>query len=158
MRPIAHALLASVAFLLACLLGPDAGVVIAQAEEGYVLVKGEGLEGVIFPACAGFTLDGTTATYWTPTKEEVLRAESRIPAFLKAKAPRLTRPLARYKRQYVGLVVGGKKRVLCNFFLTSPPQWQRRPVVVEDGGEAFFHLEYDLESDQCLNLQINGEA
>ena len=64
-----------------------------------------------------------------------------------------------YQRQYVGIVTQGHKRIMCNFFLPQPsflPDPLSRYISVNDGGYGFWHLEYDMKTHACMNLQING--
>ena len=99
--------------------------------------------------------------FWTPTKEQVLKAEEELERFLKekppARSPELARKLGRYKRQYVGILVDGQKRIFANFYCTEEPLGCR-PVVYEDGGDCFFEVEYDVKDGKITRLEINGEA
>jgi len=123
-----------------------------------------GVEGVIFPASqANFVGDATGRkglTYWTPSESDVAGAFPRIQAFLKSEAPSIASRLTQYRCQYFGIVVEGKKRIYCNFFYRDGgiANWKSEPLFVEGGGDWYFQLEYDLVSEKCLNLQINGGA
>ena len=98
---------------------------------------------------------------WIPTKEQVLEAEERIEQYLKEnpnkKSPDLWRKLSKYKRQYVGIVVDGHKRIYCNFYCSDEPL-SSKPYFVADGGDCYFQIEYDLKDKDCYNLIVNGEA
>ena len=67
-------------------------------------------------------------------------------------------------RQYVGIVRGGRRFVYGNFFPRSVTRygdagrWRREPVMVCDGGPAFFGIEYDVESGTFTQLGFNGLA
>ena len=36
--------------------------------------------------------------------------------------------------------------------------WTRKPIVVEDGGDCYFRIEYDSQTHTFSHLEINGEA
>jgi len=123
-----------------------------------------GVEGVIFPASQANSVGDATGrkglTYWTPSKSDVAGAFPKIRGFLKSEAPAIAARLTRYRCQYFGIIVEGKKRIYCNFFHRDGgiANWKSEPLFVLDGGDRFFQLEYDLESEKCLDLRINGEA
>jgi len=58
------------------------------------------------------------APYWTPSKTEIRRLESALPAFLKQSegAAKIARDLGSYRRQYFGDSDHGEKWVLVNSF------------------------------------------
>ncbi len=70
-----------------------------------------------------------------------------------------------YLRQYIGLVAGGRRYVYINAFpITSfegwpatiaPPNWQRDPYDVCDGGSHWGVL-YDVTTRRFSNLAFNG--
>jgi hypothetical protein len=123
-----------------------------------------GVEGIIFPASqANFVGDATgrkRLTYWTPSESDVAGAFPKIQAFLKSEAPPIAARLTQYRCQYFGIIVEGKKRIYCNFFHRDggTANWKSEPLFVLDGGDWYFQLEYDLESEKCLDLRINGVA
>jgi hypothetical protein len=90
-----------------------------------------------------------------------LEAEAEVERFLKdeppAQAPDLWQKLPRYKRQYVGVIVDGRKRIFCNFYCTKEPL-TCKPVIYADGGECFFKIEYDVDGRKVERLNINGVA
>lgn len=66
-----------------------------------------------------------------------------------------------YSGQFVGFIVDGKKRIFCNYFrrerlvvLNIDPS--TKFVVVCDGGYDFWQVVYDVETNKCMNLAING--
>jgi hypothetical protein len=64
-----------------------------------------------------------------------------------------------YKRQYVGLVKQGHHVIWGNFFCQPPrSDWRHEPVLVDDGGDCFFHVEYDVDAGRFSDLVVNGEA
>lgn len=65
-----------------------------------------------------------------------------------------------YFRQYLGLVVGGKRVVYVNAFKSAAThsRWQAAPVGVCDGGSDYWGALYDPESRRFYDLAINGSA
>jgi len=135
------------------------GMLLAGCEAG--TIKTGGVEGVIFPAGQANGL--TPSTTWTPSESDIAAAGPKIEAFLKSSAPALASRLPKYRCQYFGITVEGKQRIYCNFFARDAgfqgfPDWKSKCVLVCDGGDQYFQLQYDVESNQCMCLTINGEA
>ena len=121
-------------------------------------------QGVIFSASnADFAARVTgrkNLSYWTPTPADIEEATPNIKEFLEKQNPSIASRLQEYRCQYFGIVVEGKKRIFCNFFHRDrhDEDWQTSPLFVLDGGELYFQLEYNIETKQCLNFMVNGEA
>jgi hypothetical protein len=112
------------------------------------------------------------AMFWTPAIADVVKLERRLPAFLRRsrqaqQAPQpagdkrepLWKRVPGYQRQYFGLVKQGRWIVRANFFCDAHGKdWQREPVMVKDGGDCYFQLEYDPKTGRFSELAINGEA
>jgi hypothetical protein len=63
----------------------------------------------------------------------------------------------RYYRQYLGIIVHGRKIIYINAFCEKPLDfWQERFYEVCDGGGCFWGVEYDVDSGRFSNLQMNG--
>src|SRR5215831_2288681 len=125
-------------------------------------IKTEKIEGVICTNFAAWKSMVPATEFWTPTKEDVLAAEPQIEAYLKSntklRTADLWRKLPDYKRQYVGIVVNGHKRIFCRFFCSLPFQLTDKPFWVEDGGECYFRIEYDMDDQRCYNFAANAYA
>jgi hypothetical protein len=145
----------------------------AQGGEAYRSVQTDAAEGVIVPEQKGaeFGLlharNQPPSEYWTPTEQDVLKLEENLAAYLKKaapeRAPNLWTKLPDYKRQYVGIVVGGRKRIYANFVCNSAvaehfADWKSRPAQMLDGGACYFQVDYDVGSGELSDLQVNGEA
>ena len=64
-----------------------------------------------------------------------------------------------YHRQYVGIVVNGKRLIYGNFYPASVSEYfdeKSTPVVVCDGGASFWGIVFEPESSVFLELQVNG--
>ena len=112
--------------------------------------------------------------FWTPALPEVVALEQRLPEYLRRQlcddppvGPQycgfgrvplwLKAPL--YRRQYVGIFRGERRVIRGNFFCeTHRNDWRTEPVVVFDGGDCFFQLDFDPKSGAFSNLIVNNEA
>ena len=145
-------------------------IAVAQTYIEYTPVNIDGIEGVIVPAEAGFYMpiseeDDNVSGYWTIENIDLLAIENKFENHLKSN---LNNPLWQkfraYKRQYVGIVVEDKKRIFINFFCDpfefpdSDVSWKNQPLVILDGGDCYFQVQYDLNSKEFMHLYINGEA
>ena len=126
-----------------------------------ITIKTDKIEGIICANLSEWKYRFEDKELWIPTKEQILEAEERIEQYLKdnpaKKSPDLWRKLSKYKRQYVGIVVDGHKRIFCNFYSSDEPLISK-PYFVADGGDCYFQIEYDLKDKDCYNLIVNGEA
>ncbi|GEM_PF-3272289 len=125
-------------------------------------------DGVIVPRDrAGEFYYGSKAQgYFTPLKKDVLKAEGAVVDYIEGHTPQfkgypyvpdLDKNLADYKRQYVGVVIEGKRKIWLNFFCrTDSIDWKRYPYRVFGGGGCYFHVLYDIDSAAFSELWING--
>jgi len=114
-----------------------------------------------------FVQNGQTAEYWTPTEESVLALEDGLGPYLQQansdrfdgqKAP-IWKRMDDYNRQYVGIILDGKKMVYANYFCDSlETEWSKDFVFVLDGGDCYFQFKYDPDSAEFFDLQVNGSA
>lgn len=105
-------------------------------------------------------------TTWQPTWNDIARFEAALPRALAADPESRGlvdfQPPERWVRQYVGLVRGGRRFIYGNFAPQFPggsgiPKMSpSRPMLVCDGGPAFFGAEYDVEARRVSHLAFNG--
>ena len=103
-------------------------------------------------------------TTWTPTLDAVETMESQFVRLkslaVKNKFEQMRRPKS-YYRQYIGIVVGGRKLIyinaFCNVDKKPPAYWRDKPVMNCDGG-CDWGVVYDTLSRSFSDLQINGIA
>jgi len=111
---------------------------------------------------------------WQPSPGDIARLEKLLPDFMRRQKdlPRDYQPLHEYYRQYVGIVRGGKKVIGVNLAHVSffesmakvesyrgkTEELRKQPIMVEDGGAYFFHLQFDPATGTFSNLQFNGYA
>ena len=103
--------------------------------------------------------------FWTPSTDDVLKLEERIVEYLRQNSgqfshqPPVWERLDEYRRQYIGYEIGGKRIIYGNFFCSyEGKDWRQEFLVVLDGGECYFQVEYDIESGMFITLLVNGEA
>jgi hypothetical protein len=103
--------------------------------------------------------------FWTPSVDDILNLEEKIVEYLSQNSsyfyrqPPVWERLHEYQRQYIGLERGGRKIIYGNYFCNSGGvDWRQKLVIMIDGGECFFQVEYDVESGFFIKLLVNGEA
>jgi hypothetical protein len=140
-----------------------------------VIIDIKGSQGAIFPIelapkvleqCSRQTPSAKEG-FWVPTESQVRRLESLLPNYVSRNPPRLApdlvKHLSEYNRQYIGVLENGKKIIYVNFFIKElykekPLLWQEQAVIVCDGGEGFWGIEFNVESEKFSNLITNGVA
>lgn len=146
---------------------PAAKIVLAAPSTEPRRVKFAGVDGVIFPARADTASSPLGARNFTPSDDDVKRFEAGLIAFLRsakpARSPKLADKVAKgsYKRQYFGTLGKQKERRLRVHFLcatTHHANWTRSLILVSDGGDCYFELDFDLATGRYLDLQVHGEA
>jgi hypothetical protein len=105
---------------------------------------------------------------WQPTEGDVELLESHLSRISKLKSEdglvgiHISKP-SRYYRQYVGIVIGGRKLIYLNAFSTfdekPPADWRERLVVgICDGGPSAWGVLYDPETKEFSQLSTNEIA
>lgn len=100
--------------------------------------------------------------FWSPSPEQVSAFEQRLPDFLRKSA--LPVKLPDYYRQYVGVISHGRRLIYLNAFyagfLTHDPKrdWKISAVIVCDGGDGFWGVEFDPADKTFHHLESNGLA
>jgi hypothetical protein len=103
--------------------------------------------------------------FWTPPVDGILKLEEKIAEYLSQNSsqfyrqPQVWKRLDEYQRQYIGLERGNRQIIYGNYFCNSGGvNWREKLVVVDDGGDCFFQVEYDVESEVFIKLLVNGES
>jgi hypothetical protein len=94
--------------------------------------------------------------FWTPSPEQVLSIEKLLPDLLRKN--HLKSKISDSYRQYVGIISSGRKLIYLNSIPHELPDWRTKAVVVFDGGEAFWGVEFDPADNTFHNLGSNGWA
>jgi hypothetical protein len=107
-----------------------------------------------------YSFDGKLTETWTPTKEIIQQIQPDILKYIEISNKRIFKNINKYRCQYFGIIVKGRKIIYCNFFwlMKEDEDWKISPIIYFDGGEDYFQLEYDIEKKKCLNFTVNGEA
>jgi hypothetical protein len=101
---------------------------------------------------------------WTPSEAQLDALESRLPRLFEERPsrhwPKQSPALLDYYRQYGGLVIGGRRIIYVNAFrpgmVGNEPTWRETPVMICDGGDIVFGVEYDPATDAFANFSFNG--
>jgi hypothetical protein len=140
---------------------------------GEVWVTENGYQGVIFPAdmtqdqSVGRIIGETVDGYWTPSTDDVESFErGGLKDYLKDHSREFYdlqddwSRLASYNRQYFGLIIAGQRIIYANFLCETDfaDQWTTQIVVVMDGGDCFFNIQYNVDTDTYSDLYVNGYA
>jgi hypothetical protein len=123
-------------------------------------------KGVIIPAAdAAERFARNYAGFWTPTAEEVAKAETRISAYLDASkekyASRERSKLKWFRRQYFGYTKEGEKRIFCNFLPgvkdhgDSFEELRQGFLSVHDGGPDYWRIHYNFATNDCSQFHVD---
>jgi hypothetical protein len=100
--------------------------------------------------------------FWSPSVAQVLALEQRLPDLFRKSQPKIK--LANYFRQYVGIVSHGRKLIYLNAFIkggldVNPKKdWKTTAIIVCDGGDGFWGVEFDPAENTFQHLETNGVA
>jgi hypothetical protein len=100
---------------------------------------------------------------WKPSREDAAKLEAGLVDYIRRnppeRSPRLWRKLKLYRRQYIGITRDGRRFIRCIAFCDAAGlNWKRQIVVVFDGGDCYFEIDYDVDSGTYSNLYVHGEA
>ncbi len=99
---------------------------------------------------------------WTPSEDNIRQLEDNLPAYLSQQASLFSSSsgqLEDYKRQYIGIERTGRQIIFGNFFCSYQRfEWQTNLLFVEDGGDCFFQVEYDVANSAFIGIWVNGES
>ncbi|MEO8393488.1 MAG: hypothetical protein ABI700_10910 [Chloroflexota bacterium] len=103
--------------------------------------------------------------YWMPNADDVADLETRLIPYLNETIPEgdwrygIADSLSGYKRQYIGALKATDPYIWANFFCTEDiGDWQNQVIFVEDGGQCFFNVWYNVTTHEFSDLQVNGFA
>jgi len=106
------------------------------------------------------TVPQNVTNYWTPSPSQIAELEKRMPEFLRKNGFKL--PFSNFNFQYVGMTVRGKQLIYVNAFprhiIENQKDWRTKPVIICDGGEAFWGVVFEPADNTFHDLQSNGVA
>jgi hypothetical protein len=121
------------------------------AQAKYVVLRSGAVDGII-------SHEGT----WAPQKSDITELEASITQVSKLQIEGFISALhieypGSYFRQYVPVVLEGRKLFYVSAFCGGPPPkyWHRRLYVVSDGGACFWQAFYDPALKKYFHLTIN---
>lgn len=105
------------------------------------------------------------AESWEPTLGDMNDAEGALVqlAELSRSAPeaagRIENP-GDYYRQYLAVMVDGRKKMFLNAFcsIDQNADWRKRLIVARDGGRCFWHAMYDPATQRYSDQMVNGKG
>ena len=138
--------------------------------EAFATVQGDRFLGAIVPAERvedQTYFFGDWHGFWTPSPDDIRSLEDGLPSALADAEcdPYIREHLASYRRQYVGVVVDGRRRILVNafrFWEGNKPEshyyWLHQYVFVNDGGYYYWRIQFDMHTKRYLEFSQNGVA
>jgi hypothetical protein len=126
----------------------------------------------VFPASAGpvflkqcsRSTPANVSDFREPTMAQIEELETRLTAYLSAREKSGESMPPRsivYHRQYVGIITDGARRIYGNFYPGREdflPEETTMPIIVCDGGPAFWGITYDIETKTFMQPDFNGSA
>ena len=107
------------------------------------------------------------AEYWSPTEADIRALESGLPAYLQENKSAfymtetlIWERLDGYNRQYVGIVLEGRKVTYASYLCKNgaDTQWKEQLIFVADGGACYFQFKFDTFTGEFFGLLVNGES
>jgi len=103
--------------------------------------------------------------FWTPSENDILILEETIAEYLSQNSTQFNRQppvwerLSEYQRQFIGLTRNGSHIIYGNYFCNNLGiNWRQDLVIVDDGGDCYFQVEYNVDRGMFIMLMVNGEA
>jgi hypothetical protein len=139
----------------------------AAAGDKFLIVDTPDYRGVIFPpesAAQDKFLGKRYEGFWTPTLEQITKAETRIAMFLydstDKQASRERKKLKWFRRQYVGYTSHGEQRILCNFLPgregeETLTELEKAFLYSRDKGPDYWEIHYRLKNDDCILFHVD---
>ncbi len=130
-------------------------------------VGGDWGQGVIFAAS---TEERDISFYrgeggWLPQPADIEALEAALIPFLRQAEHPWLRPeppiwerVPTYVRQYRGVLVDGERVIYAAFFCRALDGWQTEVIDILDGGDCYFQVGYNLDTNEFIYFSVNGES
>jgi hypothetical protein len=119
-----------------------------------VILKGQQAKKLL-TQCSRVTPQKVTAQ-WTPSTNQIEQLERKLSAF-KQKLKRPAAQLSNFYRRYAGFIAGGRKIIYVDFLPKRFPfDWRIPGVMVCDGGESFWGVEFEVSTGKFVNAEFSG--
>jgi hypothetical protein len=135
----------------------------AANESTTPFVFDDGKRALLSPQPASFTHGS-----WSPTQDDAQRASDGVSNFLKSESPKIAAKFSGYYGQLYGVTDGGTKKIRLSFFcqldsmmLGGPDRgggWTQGAILVSDGGDCYFQVDFNPSWGTYSNFRVNGEA
>jgi hypothetical protein len=102
-------------------------------------------------------------SFWTVTDKDIRLLENNFKKITQLKESYdEIKALDTYAYQYVGVVRGRKKFIYINAlhlpYAEYNKDWTEHPIKINDGGDGFWGVLFDIEKQEFSSLSINGSA
>ncbi len=96
---------------------------------------------------------------WLPSTEDIAKLERQLGDVSRMAPMSISKPFS-YRRQYVGIIIDGKRLIYVNAFPSemNDAHWKTRFVSVCDGGPSFWGVIFDPSTGKFSELHGNGRA
>ncbi|MGH7280832.1 MAG: hypothetical protein ACRELY_04860 [Polyangiaceae bacterium] len=119
---------------------------------------------------------GAYRGYWHVSDHDAQHADEGVEGYVRSKRAEIADKLGDYDGQIFGIIdESGRKLIHFNFLctrgleqmnridsehpeLTGRATWQHHVLLVNDGGDCYFHLDFDPETGEYEGLTVNGDA
>lgn len=133
---------------------------ISAASRSVVLPESE--KGTVLRLCSrrGPKVEGS----WKATPQQIASLESNLKRISSLRSAGILRGVSIAHpedcyRQYIPVIVGGRKLIYVNAFCgIQAPGWRTHFVTICDGGESVWGVQYDPATGQFSDLEVNGIA
>jgi hypothetical protein len=164
------------ALLIVLTTGCDTLIQVMNSQQTPIYVEvDDGYPAYIFPASladesgAEYLVNDDTATYWTPTEDDVELAEEAFQAEVADRVAEITRVengntameivqnrIPDYYRHFVGFVQNDHRWIYGVYFCQDIPGWGEHMPRILGGGTCLVHFRYDLDANSLTALTIEG--
>ncbi len=96
--------------------------------------------------------------HWVPSSNQLSKLEKQLDQYLSAKYPEIRKNIGQLYFQYAGLIRNKKKIIYINtidHYTQTNPDWRHTAMIVCDGGDMFWGLEYDPNTEEFSEMSFN---
>jgi uncharacterized protein (DUF3820 family) len=143
--------------------------VLVPAERTVIFPKEKA--GALLQAVCFFKPQGITG-YWTPTERDLVGVENDLEAYIKMHGRTRHDDWTQVRRQVAGVEFSGARLLFLSYFLSeltpeekqqvadktyNPDRWKQEPFWMNDGGEGYFRVIYDLPEKKYIWYERNND-
>lgn len=97
--------------------------------------------------------------HWAPSSDQLAKLEQQLDQYLATKFPAIRKNIGQLYFQYAGLIRHKKKIIYINtldHYTQTNPDWRHTAMIVCDGGDTFWGLEYDPTTEEFSEMTFNS--